>query len=197
MALLILCIPFPSWWKALIFPLSQNTQNHDLFHHWCSWLLIWTNFIWDIWNWWFSQTLSHVSLGEGVCCNMYGILWSENMGTFSYYRSLLYPGEAFRIKEEKARRLHIALQAISTPAECAPKSAELSGLRYSLKLFRGVDAPIASWEFLKLSCPIPIIPTQTGSTGLCPPLCGPSLPKHRIGLSLAKSDQWFYFKEIK
>lgn len=91
MALLILCIPFPSRWKALIFPLSQNTQNHDLFRHWCSWLLIWTNFIWDTWNWWFSQRLSHVSLGEGVCCNMHGMLWRHG-----YLLLLLIPPQPWR-----------------------------------------------------------------------------------------------------
>lgn len=54
-----------------------------------------------------------------------------------------HPGGALRIKEKEGRKLHVTLQAISVPVECAPKSGELSGPQGSPKASQE-NAPIAS-----------------------------------------------------
>lgn len=78
--------------------------------------------------------------------------------------SITYLGGAFRIKERKGRKLHVTLQASSTPQEHTQRPGSSEGPSTHLKLPREVDAPTASGKILILSCPIPIIPTQTGST---------------------------------
>lgn len=39
-----------------------------------------------------------------------------------------HPGGALRIKEKEDRKLHVTLQAIIAPVECAPRLKGLSGL---------------------------------------------------------------------
>lgn len=100
MALLILlCIPLLPWKVVWFFHCCKTNRTKRVFFTIdvadCSY-----EHISDTSKQWFSQGHSNVTLGEGVCCNMEGMLWCEKVGTFSYCWS--WPREHAGLWKRKA-----------------------------------------------------------------------------------------------